>query len=210
MAFHLRGLKKKFGVCFNMVCVSNKVALSASVGALCVLTSGVNAYSNAEDALTRRRVLAASMRTCGALAFPPLLFSLLRSEDAGCSACILPLLWHAAITLIDQHLLFRAPSNDLESKGAPASVRMDPNCVAGLAFGLCGYLNARNDHPYGHVFLYAIVGSVACVLPTHNLAPGCIEHQVIESFQKSALFACISLVIAGVCLVRSAPGVASR
>jgi hypothetical protein len=118
------------------------------------------------------------------------------------------LLWSAGITLLDGHLLFRGTPGDESAR--LASVRMDPSCVTGLTFGLCGFLGARADHKYGHVFLYAVVGCLACVLPSHNLEKGSIEEQLIESVQKTVLVGCISLVIAGVGLARLAPSAADE
>lgn len=131
--------------------------------------------------------------------FPLLLFSLIPKDDHSCQACIAPIAWVCLVGAADSYLMFRAQTND----NHPASIRMDPQCITGLTFGLCAYLGTRSNDRYGHLFLYAILGCLTCVLPSHNLPAETVEAQVIGSVQKSIMFGCIGLLIAGVTLTHS-------
>ena len=101
--------------------------------------------------------------------------------------------------MIDAHLLHHAPSNSDERL---ASLRMDPSSLTGLAFGLCGLVGSRPNSEYSYLFMYAIVGCLLVVLPSHNLEPGCLEEQWFESTQKAALLWCVGTLIAAVFLAR--------
>lgn len=172
---------------------------TTTIGILCVEVAAYTKYCQVEDSMKRRRVLCGCLRTCGNMLIPSVLFFLLPKEDRSCDAVVPAVLWVALVNLVDSYMLFHAES---ASEDRPASIRMEPTCITGLTFALCGYIGARSDHKYGHLFLYAVIACLACVLPSHNMKPGTLEEQIFESFQKSVLFGCISLLIAGVCLVQ--------
>ena len=151
------------------------------------------------DALAQRRARAAAIRTAGAALWPAVLFALVPREDRARPALLAPLAWAAAAWALDAHLLHPAPSAQPDK---PASLRLEPASLGSLTFGLCGLLGAKPDSRHTHLFIYAIVGSILLVLPSHNLAPGCVEEQWFESVQKAALIWCIGLLVAGVALAR--------
>lgn len=169
---------------------------STLVCSLCVLFSLYKEYSSSSSAVEKRRILSGGIRSLGGVSFPLLLFHLLPVEKRGCEAAIPPLAWMMVATLVDEYFLFHAESSEGSSR--PASLRLDPSCIAGLTFGICGFLGMRSDNRYSPLFLTAVVTCLSVVLPSHNLKQGSIEEQVLESIQKTVLFSCISLVIAGV------------
>ena len=175
--------------------------LVCAAGCAAVLgTYGRHLRMHADDPVQERKALAGCIRACGTLLFPCMLEGLLPERDHACTAMLVPVAWITLIHLVDSHLLFSAPSSD-ESR--LASIRMEPGPLAGLTFGLSGFMGTKCNGPYGHLFLYAVVGCLAAVLPSHNLRPGCIEEQVLDSVQKSLLFWCVGLLIAGVSLTKN-------
>lgn len=168
--------------------------VASAAGALAVMHA-YTTHPAPKDA--RRR--AAFIRTMGAVLWPAVLLALVPAADRGNPALAVPLSWNAAMWALDAHLLHHAPSADER----PASLRLDHASLASLSFGLCGLLGARPGSAHTHLFLYAIVGCVVLVFPSHNLQEGCVEQQVFESVQKAALMWCIGLLIAGVVLLRS-------
>lgn len=169
------------------------------VGVLCILVATTNTYPKVQDPSKRQRILAGCIRSSMASMFPLFLFSLIPKDDHSCRACIVPIAWVCLANVADSYLMFQAQTKD----SRPASVRMDPQCITGLTFGLCAYLGTKSDDRYGHLFLYAILGCLTCVLPSHNLPAESVEAQIIESVQKSLMFGCIGLLVAGVTLTRS-------
>lgn len=151
------------------------------------------------DDLARQRALASLVRTAGAITWPLCLLSVVPADDHGRPALAIPLAWNGIMWAIDAQLLHRAPSNDPHR---PASLRLDPGCLTSLAFGLCAMLGGRPESKHTHLFMYAIVGCLVLVLPSHNLQPGCFEEQLFESAQKAALLWCVGLLIAGITLTR--------
>lgn len=152
------------------------------------------------DPLQRKRVLASTIRTLGTILWPSVLLSVVSEEDRARAVLAAPLLWNVLMWFIDAYFVHHAPSAD---PLRPASLRLDHTSLTGLTFGLCGLLGARHDSQYAHLFLYAIVGCIVLVLPSHNLEPGCMEEQIFESVQKAAIMWCIGFLIAGVVLTRS-------
>jgi hypothetical protein len=168
------------------------------VGIVCIIVASTIAYQNVQDPLKRKKIIAGCIRSSMTNMFPLFLFTLLPNNDRMCEACIAPIVWVCLANVADSYLMFCAQSNDRR----PASVRMDPQCITGLTFGLCAYLGTKSNDKYGHLFLYAILGCLTCVLPSHNLPMETVEAQIIESVQKSFMFGCIGLLIAGVTLTR--------
>ena len=176
--------------------------LATSAAATMVVVSAyAQAVKETKDALDTKRYRAGCIRACGALWWPAVLAAIVPHDDRGCRACLLPLGWMLVVHVLDMYLLFHAPSADTTGE-KPASLRLDPMCLSGVAFGLCGVLGASADGRYRHLFLYAVVAFVATVLPTHNLQPGCVEEQIFESVQKTLVLYCIGLLLAGVALTR--------
>ena len=147
-----------------------------------------------EDEDAERRARASAVRTLFAVLWPAVLFASVPEEDRTRVSLALPLAWNAAVWALDAHFLHHAPSKDT----APASLRLDPTSIAGLSFGLCGLVKPDSKHT--RLFLAAVVGCLALVLPSHNLEPGCVEEQWFESVQKALLMWCIGLLITGVVL----------
>jgi uncharacterized membrane protein len=149
------------------------------------------------DSITCRRAIASSIRTAGCVAWPALLFYLVPCEDHGRGVMIVPLLWMMLMWMLDMKLLYTSESNGL---GIPASLRFEPNMLTGLTFGLCGLVGARPDGNYTHLFLYAVVGCLLIVTPSHNLKDDSIDEMIFESIQKIVLFWCLGLLLTGVVL----------
>lgn len=171
------------------------------LGGLCVIQLFLK-QQHTWSGLALRRARASVIRTLGAVVWPAVLLGAVPRADHDRAILAVPLLWNAGMWVLDAHLLHHAPSSDPEAR--PASLRLDPASLTGLSFGLCGLLGARPESRYTHLFLYAIVGCLVLVLPSHNLAPDSVEEQVFESVQKAALLQCVGLLIAGVVLTRTA------
>ncbi|OUU49630.1 MAG: hypothetical protein CBC12_07345 [Candidatus Puniceispirillum sp. TMED52] len=177
----------------------DNLSITTGVGLICVILAFHRKYFEEKDVRKKRKILCGCLRTCGNMCIPLILMASIPTGDKKCAAVLPGILWIFAMNMIDSYLLFNVESS---SDDRPASIRMEPSCITGLTFALCGYIGARSDHKYGNLFLYAVIACLACVLPSHNMKMGSIEEQIFESFQKSVLFACISFLMTGVCLVQ--------
>ena len=173
--------------------------LVALVGVACVVDLFVR--TPAHDALSQKRALASTVRAIGAILWPSLLFAVVPADSHHELILVVPLLWNTLVWAIDAYLLHHAIPSDAD-KSPFASVRFDHSSLAGFAFGLCSLAGSRPDSKYTHIFMYAILGCLTVVLPSHNLKPGCWEDQLFENVQRTVLTWCIGLVMAAVLLTR--------
>lgn len=138
-------------------------------------------------------------RTVATALFPFLLNAIV--PDASCNhhAMLPSTLWMTVMWMFDTYTLkSETPSVTTGSRG----VRFDTHSVTALSFGLCGLVGARADTRYVHLIVYAILGCVMLVLPTHTLSASDPLFPFVEETQRMALVYCIALLIAGVTLTR--------
>ena len=72
----------------------------------------------------------------------------------------------------------------------------------GLSFGLSSIVGARPDGKYTHLFVYAVVGYIAFVLPRNDLDSSMDACSFVEAIQRAALVYCIGLLLTGVLMQR--------
>lgn len=155
-----------------------------------------------ELTVDERRDLATLIRSLGAILWPFVLLRILVSRsDASCPQLVVPMMWNFGLWALDMHLVHGTRSSAGSSE--IASLRFDPAIVSPLAFGLCGLLGGGNVNAnHLHLFLCSIVGCLVFVMPSHNMKPMCIEQQIFENVQKTALVWCTGTLIAAVVLCR--------
>lgn len=177
-------------------------ALAAVTGAaVCIVAyTRFRDRTFASDRQARSKALALCIRTCGALVFPVLLSNLLPMNKRACTSSIPALMWVVAVHLLDSHLVVNGTAKE---DGRLGSVKMDANLIAGLSFGLSGFVGAKSQGPYGALFLVAVVLCLAFVLPSHNLKHGTNEEQYLDSIQKTILFNSMGLILAGVSMTHA-------
>ena len=157
------------------------------------------AHHGGPSPLESRRALAITIRTCGAILWPTVLLAMVPASDRNNPVLVIPLVFQWSMWLLDSLLLNTAPSRDPET---PASLRFETAGLTGLSIGIASLLGNKPTSEHAHLFLYAILGCLVVVLPSHNLKPGCIHDQVFESVQKTAFSWCLGLLIAAASLTR--------
>jgi hypothetical protein len=171
-----------------------------AAGAAVVVDVFVRTWRDVADDMARRRALASFIRTLAAVLWPWVLTRLVvPCEDRCRSELAVPILWSSVMFALDSFVLHHSRGTE----GAPASVRLDPTSMTGLTFGLCSLVGSKPGGRYAHLFMYAILGCLLVVLPSHNLEKGCLEEQVFESVQKAALIYCIGILITAESLTHS-------
>lgn len=165
--------------------------LPCLLGVICVVLAASRVYP--ADPM---RAISGAVRASGVVLWPCVMFSMIPEVERSCNACLPPLVWVALAHAVDMLLLHHGKTND----GSHGSLRIDPNCIAGITFGVCGLLGQKNDSRYTHIFLYAIVICLTSVLPSHNLKRDCMEAHIFESVQKVLVTWCIGLMVTGVSL----------
>ena len=111
----------------------------------------------------------------------------------------LPLLVNTLLWLVDLHLMSTTVSRDTNMI---SSLRIDGSALSGLGLALSSLAGNRPNSRYAHLFLYSIVACFLVVLPSHNIDQSCLQAQIFESIQKSALLWCVCTIVAAVVLTR--------
>ena len=179
--------------------MSCTVAVTSVAGAAAVALAYRLRRAEASTPIEEKRARAMAIRTGGAVLWPAVLLAMIPREDRGCPALAVPVVFALLVWMLDSFLIACAPSHTADT---PASLRFEAAGLAGLSFGLCSLLGNKPESRHTPLFLYAILGCLVLVLPSHNLAPGCVHEQVFDSVQKAALMWCLGLLIAAVALTR--------
>lgn len=152
---------------------------------------------NGQSYTHKRKATATAIKTAFALVWPLALSGMIPCGERENRAVMFPLLWSFGMWSLDLTIMHTALSSQ---EGKPATIRFDPSPLSGLAFGFCHLVGSRPESQYAHLFMYAILGCLLFVLPSHNLEHGCVWEQVVENVQKAILQWCIGLLIAAIML----------
>lgn len=163
-------------------------------------TSDKTAGSPHYSQQSKHRRVAMLVRACAMGLWPAVLAASLCAEDRRSFGVWVPVLFQTLLGTMDLVVLRWGPSN---SNTRPAMIRYETMGIAGLIFGLSGLVGNRPDSKYSHLFLYAVLGCLVLVLPTHNMDDASDASQWFDSVQKAALSWCISLLVAAIVFTRS-------
>ena len=158
-----------------------------------VLARGRLDASPAVDALTLRAVTA--------LAWPLVVVHLLPAEDREHPGLVPSLAWMGLVWLYDSYSLTRPRAQPPDRR---PGLKVEPHTITALSFGLCGLVGARSDTKYVHLILYAILGCIMFVLPSHDLPADDPLTPTLDELQRSALAYSVALLLTGVALTRCA------
>ena len=182
--------------------MSSSYLLPAGVVALIGTATVLHAQRDmpAATGMSGQRMLSATIRIVGAVAWPLVLFSVVPVADHRNNLLMIPLMWNFLVWCVDSYLLHNSISND---DTRPAGLRVDPTNMAGLAFGLSNLCGSRPDGKYTSLFMMAVLGIVIMVLPSHNLKAGTVEELTFDNVQKIAISWCVGIIITAVLLSRN-------
>ena len=176
------------------------VAATSVAGLATVAYTYMRYIDQIVDPIDKRRLRASTIRTGGTVLWPTALLGALAVEARRPGALWVPLAWSGAIWALDSYMLNFLTSKE---KRLPASIRLDVGAFAPMTFGLASLVGSRTDGRFTYLFVYAVVGALLVVLPTHNLEDDSIAEQIFESTQKAALVWCIGFLVAAVTLMHS-------
>ena len=172
--------------------------IASALGLMCVVAAFRTAWKDSDDSLAKSRALAGGIRSTFAVLWPAVLLRVVCSDDRTNDLWV-PILCTWGLWLLDALLLFCGPP---AVENTPASLRLEPSYVTGMAFGLCSIVGSRPDGKHSHLFVLAVIGCLVFVLPNHTMASDSVAAHVFESVQKGALWWCVGFLITGVVLAR--------
>ena len=113
------------------------------------------------------------------------------------------LLWPLAILTLDIRAMTHT-SYESHAHAKRSTMTMDANALCSLTFALSGILGAQNDPCCRTIFLYAVIGCIAFVLPApHSGSNSTTEIVVVESVQKAVLAYSTGLLLTGIMMMRN-------
>jgi len=174
--------------------------ITSIVGTLCI----IDVYRRVQkrvsyNTLLRRKLLARTIRSCSAVLWPCMLLSLVPERDN--LTLLIPVVWMLFAWEVDA-LLMQTQSSP-NPRTVPSGIRFETSTVTAMSFGLCGLVGARSDSKYTNLVLYAVMGCVLGVFPSHNVNPDSDVAYVFDEVQKTTLLWCIGLMITGIVLTHT-------
>ena len=143
-----------------------------------------------------------------AMAVWPVVWALLLNERRSELRTLPGLLWPLIILTIDIRSMNHTTYETTTQSKRPM-LSMDANAICSLTFALSGILGAQNDACCREIFMYAIIGCVAFVMPAPYTSTSSTESVVIESIQKTMLAYATGMLLTGIMLRLSVSNVVS-
>jgi hypothetical protein len=115
---------------------------------------------------------------------------------------IIGLIWPICILLFDVLATRKhAYENHLQSKRQ--FLTMDASTICSLTFAISSYIGAQSHKCCNKIFLWAILGCVAFIMPSPHTHTNTMETIAFEAIQKAVLAYATGMLLTGVMLVAS-------
>ena len=132
----------------------------------------------------------------------PMLWACLLGEEKSKIAAIPSLIWPIIIILIDI-VAMKQNTYETEVQSKHSVLSMDANAICSLTFAISGIIGAQNHKCCNRIFLFAVLGCVAFVMPAAHTHTNGIETITIEAAQKAILAYATGMLLSGILLVTS-------
>ena len=176
-------------------------ATTSFIGCVVCILSLSNIYQRKTTPRIRSRVSAVTVWFLGMAAWPLIWSYFLKSRRKDIKT--LPgLLWPLVILMIDIRAMNHT-TYESNTQSKRSIMTMDANAMCSLTFALSGILGAQNDNCCRDIFMYAIIGCIAFVLPAPHTSNSSTETVMIESVQKTMLAYATGLLLTGIMLMLS-------
>lgn len=177
------------------------IVVSSFIGFIVIILSMSRLYQKNTTPRIRSRISAVTVWFIAILVWPLIWASFLKDRRKDVHA--LPgLVWPLVILIIDIRSMNHT-TYESNTQSKRSVMTMDANAMCSLTFALSGILGAQNDSCCRDVFMYAIIGCIAFVLPAPYSTNSSTETVVIESIQKTMLAYATGMLLTGIMLMLS-------
>lgn len=176
-------------------------ALVSLMGCIVCMLVISSAYQKDTTPRVRARISAVTVWFLGIAAWPFIWASFVNKRRNEPHALV-GLLWPIIILAIDIRAL-NYTTYEVNTQSNRSVITMDANAMCSLTFAVSGLLGAQKDSCCRDMFLYAIIGCIAFVLPAPHTNNNNTENVVIESIQKTMLAYATGLLLTGIMLMIS-------
>lgn len=182
-----------------------RFALNTSLlaGATVVVADGaIRARMNTghmTDAL-RAQILSNSVNTAGALVWP-VLFDFTVGIDKVIERPRLSMgfIWPELMAILDSYFVMQvAPTSTEEARGRSQALNMDAQAIISAAFAMGALLSGLKSAAGTHVIMFALIMSLALVIPSVSTPSHTQDHIIVQAFQRSALNYSMGYIITGI------------
>ena len=138
--------------------------------------------------------------TCAIIIWP-IVWALVLQKHVEYPNVWVSLLWPIMVLGFDMYMTFKRPY-DMDMTSRRNVLSMDANALCSITFAMAGVLSAHGPNSgVSHVFIYAILGCFAFVMPSPHSAVHPLDTMFVESLQKVVLTYSTGLLLAGVMLL---------
>lgn len=171
------------------------------------LTAGVVAYMLAYKVViekyqsTRIKTrLTVTMIWLMAVTVWPLVWRKIVDADDVTPYAIIGLMWPVLILSFDI-LAMRQHTYDDQLHSKRQFMTMDANAICSLTFAISAFINAQRHPCCNRIFLWAVIGCVAFIMPSPHVNVNALETIAFEAVQKAVLAYATGLLLTGVMIV---------
>ena len=108
-------------------------------------------------------------------------------------------IWPEAMALLDSHFIMRvAPTSTTEARGRAQALNMDAQAIISAAFAMGALLSGLKSAAGTHIIMFALIMSLALVIPSVSTPSHTQDHIIVQAFQKSALNYSMGFIITGI------------
>tara|TARA_B110000046_G_C13008938_1_gene405759 strand:+ start:323 stop:898 length:576 start_codon:yes stop_codon:yes gene_type:complete len=154
-----------------------------------------------KSARVRARITVLCTWTIAIIAWP-VLWSRAVAEERENPITIVGLLWPLLIIVLDI-LAMKHHTYEMHAQSNRSMLSMDASAICSLTFALAGIIGANSNKCCNKLFLYAVVGCIAFVMPAPHTHVNAIETVAVEAVQKAVLAYATGLLLTGLILVTS-------
>ena len=183
-----------------------KVVGAITIGAIAFLCTYSYLIRKNQTARIRARLTVLTVWMIAILAWPVVWASVLGAERSNPVAWP-SLLWPILMLGTDISAMKQSTYEHAHVTSKRQSLAMDSNAICSLTFAISSIIGAHKHECCNRIFLYAVLGCIAFVMPTPYIQTTTMSTMTIEAVQKSILAYSTALLIGGVLIVVSKNGI---
>ena len=172
------------------------------IGGICVyMVTHSLLLQQKKTARIRARLMVLTIWTLAIVLWPAIWAAILGAQSQKIAA-FPSLIWPILIVSIDI-MTMRQNTYESHIQSKRSILTIDANAICSLTFAMSGIIGAHKHKCCNRIFLYAVLGCIAFVMPAPHSHLNAIETITIEAVQKAILAYATGLLLAGVMLVTS-------
>ena len=130
----------------------------------------------------------------------PVCWALILREERNETASLPGLMWPIFILTLDI-VAMRQNTYESHVQSKRSLLSMDANAICSLTFAIASIIGAQKHKCCNRIFLFAVLGCIAFVMPAPHTNMNAIETMTVEAVQKAVLAYATGLLLTGVMLV---------